>query len=51
MSGLTAEDLEQIQQPLPNYRMKLVDGTIILVSSLGYESVRDASFEYLGTCI
>lgn len=38
MSGLTAKDLERLQQQLPDYRMELVDGEIILMSPSGYES-------------
>jgi Uma2 family endonuclease len=38
MSGLTAKDLEKVQQQLPNYRMELVDGDIIVMSPSGYES-------------
>lgn len=38
MSGLTVKDLERVQSQLPDYRMELVDGAIILMSPCGYES-------------
>jgi Uma2 family endonuclease len=38
MSRLTAKDLERLQEQLPDYRMELVDGEIILMSPSGYES-------------
>ena len=43
MPGLTVKDLERVQQQLPDYRMELVDGEIILMSPSGYESDEVAS--------
>lgn len=36
--AFTIEDLEKLQQQLPDYRMELVDGEIILMTPSGYES-------------
>lgn len=36
--SLTANDLEKMQQQLPDYRMELVDGEVIVMSPSGYES-------------
>jgi Uma2 family endonuclease len=36
--SLTLEDLEQMQQQHPDYRMELVKGNIIVMSPSGYES-------------
>ena len=36
--SLTLEDLEQMQQEHPDYRMELVKGNIIVMSPSGYES-------------
>jgi len=36
--SLTVKDLEKAQQQLPDYRMELVDGAIIVMSPSGYES-------------
>jgi Uma2 family endonuclease len=36
--SLTLEDLEQIQQQHPDFRMELVKGNIIVMSPSGYES-------------
>ena len=35
---LTAQDLERIQAQLPDNRMELVDGEIIVMPPSGYES-------------
>jgi Uma2 family endonuclease len=40
---LTAQDLEKIQAQLPDYRMELVDGEIIVMPPSGYESDEVAS--------
>lgn len=37
MSGLTAEDLERLQEQLSDYQMELVDGEIIVMSPSGLE--------------
>jgi len=37
MSGLTAKDLERLQEQLSDYQMELVDGEIILMSPSGLE--------------
>lgn len=36
--AFTVEDLEKLQQQLPDYRMELVDGDIVLMTPSGYES-------------
>lgn len=36
--SLTANDLEKMQQQLPDYPMELVDGEVIVMSPSGYES-------------
>jgi Uma2 family endonuclease len=43
MLALSAKDLEKIQAELPDYRMELVDGEIIVMPPLGYESDEVAS--------
>ncbi len=36
--SLTVKDLQKAQEQLPDYRMELVDGKIIIMSPSGYES-------------
>ncbi|NEQ29035.1 MAG: Uma2 family endonuclease, partial [Microcoleus sp. SIO2G3] len=36
--AFTVEDLEKLQQQLPDYRMELVGGEIVLTTPSGYES-------------
>lgn len=36
--SLTVQDLENMQQQYPDYRMELVDGNIIVMSPSGYQS-------------
>jgi Uma2 family endonuclease len=36
--SLTVKDLEKMQEQLPDYRMELVDGEIVVISPSGYES-------------
>jgi Uma2 family endonuclease len=43
MIALSAKDLERIQAELPDYRMELVDGEIIVMPPSGYESDEVAS--------
>jgi Uma2 family endonuclease len=43
MLALSAKDLEKIQSELPDYRMELVDGEIIVMPPSGYESDEIAS--------
>jgi Uma2 family endonuclease len=37
MPGLTVEDLERMQNQIPDYRMELVDGEVIVMSPSGLE--------------
>ncbi len=43
MLALSAKDLEKIQAELPDHRMELVDGEIIVMTPSGYESDEIAS--------
>jgi Uma2 family endonuclease len=43
MLALSAQDLERIQAQLPDHRMELVDGEIIIMTPSGYESDEIAS--------
>ena len=36
--SLTVQDLEKIQADYPDYRMELIDGSIVVMSPSGYES-------------
>ena len=36
--ALTVKDLEKIQEQIPDHRLELVDGEIIVMSPSGYES-------------
>ncbi len=45
MSSLTTKDLEKLQKEHPDYRMELVDGSIIVMSPSGYES-DEVAFEF-----
>ncbi len=41
--SLTVKDLEKLQELIPDYRMELVDGEVIVMSPSGYESDEVAS--------
>jgi len=45
MSSLTIKDLEKLQAEHPDYRMELVEGSIIVMSPSGYES-EEVAFEF-----
>jgi Uma2 family endonuclease len=45
MAGLTVKDLEKIQTQLPDYRIELVGGEVIVMSPSGYES-DEVAFEF-----